>query len=193
MKKILAICAIEEERVPINFPDCEVLTIVTGIGKVRSAIAVTRALIEYQPDLVISIGTVGTFDFHVGDILVCTRFIDRDYAKLQNLPGIVYKGETAVMDFIKHFKSFVNGEWVDRQDYVISTGDNFVTQGESLGADVVDMESFAVFQVCQTESIPFFGVKYVTDVIGKNSIKDWESKLADSRKALTEYFKRLDL
>ena len=51
------------------------------------------------------------------------------------------------------------------------------TAGIGIEGDVVDMESFALAFVCQQMNIPFFSIKYVTDVIGKNSIKEWEDKL----------------
>ena len=34
-------------------------------------------------------------------------------------------------------------------------------------------------------------VKYVTDIIGQNSVKHWEDKLADARKGLGEFFEKL--
>ena len=74
---------------------------------------------------------------------------------------------------------------------LISCGDNFVTEGEGFGADVVDMESFAEYDVCQELGVPFFAIKYVTDVIGQNSMEIWEKRLADSRTALTTYFKNI--
>ena len=52
------------------------------------------------------------------------------------------------------------------------------------------MEAFAQQQVCQEEHVPFVSVKYVTDIIGQNSVKVWADKLADARSALTGYFKR---
>lgn len=47
-------------------------------------------------------------------------------------------------------------------------------------ADVVDMEAYAQAGPAQAKGIPFIAIKYVTDVIGQNSIKHWEDKLADA-------------
>ena len=55
--------------------------------------------------------------------------------------------------------------------------------------DVVDMEAYAQAQVCRELGIPFLAVKYVTDIVGQNSVKHWEDKLADARRDLTAYFK----
>jgi adenosylhomocysteine nucleosidase len=34
-------------------------------------------------------------------------------------------------------------------------------------------------------------VKYVTDVIGQNSVKHWEDKLAEARQGLSNFFEGL--
>lgn len=45
--------------------------------------------------------------------------------------------------------------------------------------------------VCRAKNVPFISVKYVTDIIGQNSVKHWEDKLADARKGLGEFFEKL--
>ena len=37
-------------------------------------------------------------------------------------------------------------------------------------------------------ALAFISVKYVTDIIGQNSVKHWEDKLADARQGLSHYF-----
>ncbi|KAA3981204.1 nucleosidase, partial [Bacteroides ovatus] len=51
-----------------------------------------------------------------------------------------------------------------------------------------DMEAYAQAFVCRSKEIPFISVKYVTDIIGQNSVKHWEDKLADARQGLSHYF-----
>ncbi len=43
----------------------------------------------------------------------------------------------------------------------------------------------------EIDSMDLFSVKYVTDIIGQNSVKHWEDKLADARKGLGEFFEKL--
>ena len=57
-----------------------------------------------------------------------------------------------------------------------------------VSGDVVDMEAYAQAFVCRSKEIPFISVKYVTDIIGQNSVKHWEDKLADARQGLSHYF-----
>ena len=50
------------------------------------------------------------------------------------------------------------------------------------------MEAYAEAEVCKSMNIPFVSVKYVTDVIGQNSVEDWASKLSDARTGLRRFF-----
>ena len=57
--------------------------------------------------------------------------------------------------------------------------------------DVVDMEAFAQAFVCRAKNVPFIAVKYVTDIIGQNSVKHWEDKLADARMGVGQFFEQI--
>lgn len=191
LMKVLIIFALQREVVDISLPECEVTTVVSGVGKARSAMALTRSILENRPDIVISVGTAGTFHHQVGDIIVCRHVIDRDYYKAKDVLELPCEGTTPELPFIKRFPSVIEGKTIFKSDFMVSCGDNFVTEGEGFGADVVDMESFAEYDVCQELGVPFFAIKYVTDVIGQNSMDIWEKRLADSRTALTAYFKNI--
>lgn len=186
MKKILMAFALPEEAISVNVPGWELIPVVTGIGKACAAIAVTKAVLKYRPDVVACIGSAGTQHHVVGDIIVSTHFVDRDFAVTQ-LPGIVYDYRSD-NEYAQAFPSIIGGDVVWQGDFIVNTGDDFVTSELSVGADVVDMECFAEFLACKSEHTPFFAVKYVTDVIGKNSVKEWTDKLEDSRVALSDYF-----
>ena len=74
---------------------------------------------------------------------------------------------------------------------ICNTGDTFLTELLDVKGDVVDMEAFAQAFVCRAKNVPFIAVKYVTDIIGQNSVKHWEDKLADARKGLGEFFEQI--
>ncbi len=185
MKKIVVTFALKAEFTPLAWGNCEIKYIFTGIGKAKAAMMLTKAIIEEDPDLVLNIGTSGTLNHQVGDIFVCNRFIDRDFLAVQ-LPGVEYEisFEEALAE-----EDFIKG-WISESAYlgVCNTGDSFVTEAESIHGDVVDMEAFAQAIVCKELNKPFIAVKYVTDVIGENSVKHWEDKLADAREGLAHWF-----
>lgn len=186
-KKILVTFAVEEERFPLHLDGAEVVEIVTGVGKTLAATAVALAIVEHQPDLVLNVGTVGTYRHQVGDILVSRHFVDRD---MQKLPMDILKKEIDMGDMSWGWElcSAIDGQQSGHA-VVINTGDNFVTDAsEDLGCDAVDMEAFAEAWVCRQTARPFLSVKYVTDVLGRNSIAAWEEKLAHARRDLEAYF-----
>ncbi len=191
--KILIVFASKNEIFDIKFPGHEVITILSGVGKARSAMMVMKGLLEHKPDIVISVGTAGTFTHEVGDILVCRHFIDRDFYKVYESLQLECDITVPESPFIRKFHSILKGQQTDRTDFTDSCGDNFVTAGESLGADIVDMESFAELQACREMKVPFFAIKYVTDVIGQNSLEIWEARLAEAREKMKKYFQELDI
>lgn len=186
MTKILLTYAVNDEHIKFECPKYEIKYICTGIGKVKAAVRLLNAFHTEHPDLVVNIGTAGTLHHQVGDIFVCYEFIDRDFQKVQ-LPGVDYKQNTT--DLFEDKKGYLS--W--GPSGICNTGDSFLTEVTNMQGDVFDMEAYAQAWVCKEKKIPFLSVKYVTDIIGQNSIKHWENKLADARRALKKFVeKKLD-
>lgn len=182
---VLVAFALEEERVPVGrIAGMDVVTVVTGVGKVSAAMNLTRAVLEYAPALVINVGTAGTLTHEVGDILVCRHFVDR------NLLGLKIHGVCAEISVepspLFTPESRVGGQWC-ADDFTANTGDNFVTAADDLYGDAIDMEAFACAAVCEKFGLPFLSVKYITDIVGCNSVKQWSDKLADARRELNAF------
>lgn len=181
--KILLVYAIPEEKIEVNIPNAEVVYVETGMGKVNASMRLMRAICEHHPDMVINFGTAGTLNHKVGDIIVCNRFIDRDLRKV-TIDGVISEIEFDCRD--------VACRVLTNRDIVYgtcNTGDSFITEGADIEGDVIDMEAYAEAEVCREMNIPFVSVKYVTDVVGQNSVKDWYGKIADSREALSAFFR----
>ena len=186
MKKILVTYAVQGEFSEIKWEDAQVYYIRTGIGKVKSAYYLTEVLSQFQPDLVLNMGTAGTVNHKVGDIFVCQKFIDRDMHKLEGL-GLDF--ELATSELLEE-KGYCQN-WKGLKG-VCNTGDSFMTEVSDFEGDVVDMEAYAQAFVCNAKKIPFISVKYVTDIIGQNSVKHWEDKLVDARNGLSHFFNVLN-
>lgn len=184
-KNVLITYAVEQEYTALQAHGHSVTYLQTGIGKTQSAHALTKRILEARPDLVLNIGTAGTHAHAVGDIFVANRFVDRDFQAIR-LQGLPFEIEGLL--FFEAFPRLKT--WIDHYERLglCSTGDSFVTQASSHYGDVVDMEAYAQAYVCRDFAIPFLSVKYVTDVIGQNSVQHWENKLADARKGLGAWF-----
>lgn len=180
MLKVLITYAVQGEFVEINWPDVETYYIRTGIGKVKSVFHLTEAINQVQPDLVLNLGTVGTVNHEVGTILVCREFVDRDMQKLTDL-GMEWEIKSTELLEDKGYCM----HWTETG--VCNTGDSFLTELTHVTGDVVDMEAYAQAFVCRAKEVPFISVKYVTDVIGQNSVKHWEDKLTEARTGLSHF------
>lgn len=174
--------AIKEEMFGIDMPNVRVIT--TGVGKANAAYRLCKAVATRKPSLVINIGTAGARGFDVGDIIASTKFIDRDLMPL-SINGVVSEIETSCGVSLP---SIVTGQQTSLPNVIVSTGDDFVTGETEFTGSIVDMEAFALATVCHNENIPFVAVKYITDIIGMNSIEHWNSKLAGARSGLAAYF-----
>ena len=187
MKKILVVHAIALEQFPVQIPGAEVKTVLSGIGKTNAAMNMMKALIEFQPDYVLNIGSSGTLNHNVGDIIVSHHFVDRDLERMK-LFGLEYDITTDCPKGV-NVKSMISGVEVS-EDFIVNTGDDFVTAGADITGDAVDMEVFAEAMACRQMNVPMLSIKYVTDVVGKNSVEAWEEKLADAREGLEAFMNK---
>lgn len=184
MQKVLLVHALKDEKVAIKkngftFYDC-----ITGVGKVNAAIAVQQAIYKYKPHWVLNVGTCGALHHSVGSIHTCRTFVDRDMEKL------VAFGLNCRHDFITETTNHTHlTKW--NFTSVCNSGDAFLTSSDGTG-DVFDMEAFAIAQVCKTFQLPFASIKFVTDIIGQNSVKHWEEKLSEAQEALQHFVNELE-
>jgi len=184
--KILLAHALTEECGNIVLQGHDCCFCQTGIGKVQAALTVEAALLDTKPELVINLGSAGALHHQIGDILLCTRFIDRDLKKVA-IPGVCDELDfTAALTSAGWFVDYTLG-------HTVSTGDSFVTSEADLdtSVDVVDMEAFAIAAACHRHTIPFLSVKFVTDTVGKNSLEAWAEKLSHANQGLEAFMNAL--
>ena len=188
---ILIVCALEEETVG-QLDDWNVLY--TGVGKVNATYKLTQKFGKfgsYIPyDLIINYGTAGSRRSPIGELVDCTKFIQRDM-------------DVTGLGFMKHQTPYENpNAMVIRyrteppsplfnpigKNYTCGTGDSFVESLEKgdNNIDVFDMESYALAKVCRYYKVPFISFKYITDGANESSPKDWEKNLADGIKEFKE-------
>ena len=180
----LIVCALEQETVG-QLEDYDVLY--TGVGKVNATYKLTQKFGKfgsYIPyDLIINYGTAGSRKSPIGELVDCTKFIQRDM-------------DVRGLGFMKHQTPFEspNGMVIlyrteppsplfnpIGKNYTCGTGDSFVEsleKGDS-NIDVFDMEAYALAKVCRYYKVPFISFKYITDNANEHSPKDWEENLAD--------------
>ena len=192
-KGTLIVCALEVETQG-QLEDCDVLY--TGVGKVNATHKLTQKFGKYGSyisyDLVINYGTAGSRKLSIGELVDCTKFIQRDM-------------DVTGLGFMKHQTPYESpNDMVIRyvteppspvfnpigKNYTCGTGDSFVEsleKGDS-NIDVFDMEAYALAKVCRYYEVPFISFKYITDGANESSPKDWEDNLKDG---ITEFKEKI--
>ena len=166
---VLIVCALEQETQGQldNYFDDERQILYTGVGKVNATLKLTQRLhsshLHYMPkmpELVINYGTAGSRKIKKGQLVDCTKFIQRDM-------------DVTGLGFMKHQTPYESpNEMVVRstsefnpigKNYTCGTGDSFVEnieKGDS-NIDVFDMESYALAKVCYHYYISFISLLIV--------------------------------
>ncbi|MCF8610131.1 nucleosidase [Gordonia sp. HY285] len=151
--------------------------LVTGIGKVRAAMAVTRRLERGDYTRVINIGTAGALHDHHSGLFVPSAVVEHDISAAA-LTAIGY-------DTVDRW------EFDDGDGSVLATGDTFVTDPARRAqlaerADLVDMEGAAIAQVCAHYRIPLTLVKAVSDQ-ADDSAMEWPQVVDAAARQLADW------
>jgi len=180
----LLVVALAEEAAALDdtFP-----VLVTGVGKLRAATAVTGLLLQAgAPSVVINIGTAGALRPGFTGIHEVASVLQHDFddATFYDLLG-------------QHFGApLLLG---DTRDYdaplpspVLATGDHFIAGGRERAAlakraDLVDMEGYAVVAACRGLRVPVRVVKLVSDDADEDAATTWVDSLADHAHTLAAW------
>lgn len=151
--------------------------LMTGVGPVEAAVAVTRALAEARPlpRLVVSLGSAGS-----RRLAQCAVFqaISVSYRDMDASPLGFAKGQTPFLDQapVQDLAPMVPG----LMGASLSTGANIVSGAtyDGIDADMVDMETFAVLRACQTFGVPLVALRGISDGAAElGHVDDWTQYL----------------
>ena len=160
----------------------------SGIGKVNAARTAQALIDNFKVDYVINIGIAGSLNslLDIGDVVIAKKVIQHDFdiTAFGHSKGYI----TGVGDFLQSnpdlVEEFTNSlESTPEKNYkikvgIIATGDIFCTESwmkdkirAKFNADVEDMESAAIAQVCYLSETPFIAVKSISNTPkGENAI-----------------------
>ena len=175
-KKTLIVCALEVETAG-QLEDYNVLY--TGVGKVNATLKLTQKFGKYGSyipyDLVINYGTAGSRKYKKGELVDCTKFIQRD----MDVTGLGFqRGETP---FEKKPPLVIETESLFNpigKNATCGSGDSFVEDRSQYYGEVVDMEAYALSKVCYHYQIPFISFKYISDGADDNANDDWDENVS---------------
>lgn len=154
--------------------------LMTGVGPVEAAIVVTQALAERRlagtlPALVVSLGSAGSATLEQTGVYQATSvsYRDMDASPLGFEPGVTpFLGLPAVLPL----GPFVPG--IARA--TLSTGGNIISGAtyQSIDADMVEMETYAVLRACLRFGLPLIALRGISDGHAEiGQLADWTQYL----------------
>lgn len=150
--------------------------LMTGVGPVEAAIAVTHALSTAReggalPNLVVSLGSAGSRVLEQCGVFQASSVSYRDMdASALGFP----KGQTPLLDLPAELplSPMIPGLTPAR----LSTGANVVSGAayDAIDADMVDMETFAVLRACHAFGVPLIAIRGISDGAAElGHVNDW--------------------
>ncbi|GAA2075850.1 nucleoside phosphorylase [Microbacterium hatanonis] len=141
--------------------------LLTGVGKVPAAYALTRALATNTYDEIVVVGTAGA--------------IDPDLESGVHEIGAALQHDVKGLDgIIGHHVWLPERVELAADGIVIATGDHFIDDADavvairSLGARMVDMESYALVWVAQQFDVPIRILRAVSDRAQDGATEEWD-------------------
>jgi adenosylhomocysteine nucleosidase len=183
MKNSLVVIVALEDEFDSSLLSSHIPVIYSGIGKVNATIATFKAILEYQPSLIINYGTVGKITPNISGLISIGTVIQRDMIAEPLAP----RGSVPFSSKPNQHKSILGG-------HICGTGDSFVTQRDDWLSqnriDVVDMELFAIATVAYEHQIDWLSYKFISDEANESSVKDWSKQVSLGQQLFLE---KLDL
>ncbi len=149
------------------FKNKDIHLLITGVGKVKAAIAVTHLLSYYPPspvDFLVNVGLCGTsnLELKIGTPILCNKIIDRD-TNHSYYPDMLFN-HPFIERSVKTYSKIIN------------------RRGDSIG-ELVDMEAVGIYQAASTFFQPhqlifikvisdYLEAKAITQSTATNLIKD---------------------
>ena len=148
--------------------------LITGVGPVEAASATSEALSRLQgegalPQLVFSLGSAGSRNLEHAEVyqLASVSYRDMDCSPLGFPRGVVPFLEEPSVILIPYQISGIKSA-------SIATGASIVSGSmyDAIEADMVDMESYAVYRAAKRFNVPMIGMRGITD--GKSELSRYE-------------------
>lgn len=157
----------------------DVDTVFTGVGKLHSAFNLMKRIHQKKPGLIINLGSAGSNTFSRGEVVCCTRFVQRDmdvtalgFEKYQT----PFSDEPVILDYGYQLSSLPQG--------TCGSGDTFEVDHRVTQYDVIDMEAYTLAWLAKQEQIPFLCLKYISDGADGKAAEHWQVAVQHAAHAL---------
>ena len=190
-------CEIGKDVYEGNFNNKKVVLIISGIGKVNSALSTQYLIDNYKPDYVLNFGTTGAIDknMQVGDVYIVKQAMQYDF----DLSEIDDCEVGYMQDYDTKFYT-CNNKFLNEKNAigVLATADRFSNNVKEIeflieqGCNLKDMEGGAIFQVCRANNVELLMIKSVSDVYGQGTMTEQYLKnVKIASQKLIEYLEKI--
>lgn len=167
----------------VALADRTIVIAISGIGKVNATLAASRLVLTHHAEMLFVVGTAGALGDRHGAFLL-TEAIQIDYGARRSDGFAHYRaGDWPIGDAAElHFAAMAIDSPLPCAR--IATGDAFVECAthaaylhDTLGCDLIDMETGAVAQAAAALGVPWAGIKATTDGADGGSAGDFTANL----------------
>lgn len=182
MENILIICAMEKEAKSIaerlklikkeeNLYEKENITLlISGIGKQRTAICLTKYLCKYEkPSKIVNIGYAGSTDIPVGKWVNITRSYNYEW----EIPG---EEKYSMLECGNQKLEVLKNEEVEKVECY--SAECFVVETDIEEHVAFDMELHSIAILCDEYEIPLYSLKKISDNL---DIKDYYENISEEK------------
>jgi adenosylhomocysteine nucleosidase len=175
----LLVVALDEEAQHLHVSEWPVL--VTGVGKVCAASALSAVLARQRPSRLINLGTAGALRDDLHGTQVVGRVVQHDFND-EAIYGLTGQRFGAEID-------------LGGTGPVLASGDLFVDGAAERArlatvADLVDMEGYAVAKVARDFGLDVTLVKQISDRAGEGAGRTWREAVDECAEQLGEWLRR---
>jgi adenosylhomocysteine nucleosidase len=178
LQDALFVFALESEAAE-EFTGCN--TLITGIGKVSATYALTKYIAQHKPAMIINLGSAGSNTFSKGEVVCCTKFIQRDM-DVRGLGFQLYETPLSGIDPLLQYGLQIDG----LPQGICGTGDSFEMNHAVTDYTVAEMEAYPLALIAQKENIPFLCLKYISDGADGSAADDWNELVHKAAVAFRE-------
>lgn len=172
--------------------DVEVVTAVSGVGKVFAAVCTQTIILHYTPSLIINIGVAGSLveSLKIGDIAIASSVVQYDMDPtafgdpLGLIAGINIVNIPADTKLTEKIEQYAAKLGIKTKIGVIASGDQFLSDADKkqgirqkFDAIACEMEGASIGQVCYINKVSFSVVRAISDEADDYSISDYSKFL----------------
>lgn len=176
------------------FSSNSVQFLVTGIGMLSTAIALTKLVLQQQPDVVIQAGIAGCFntEMSLGRVFVVNSEIIGDLGvnengewqdvfdlKLVDSNSIPFTNKQILNPYLSKLNTLALDEVPAITVNEISTNQQRIKQLQAKYNPIIEsMEGAALHYVCTDLKVPFLQLRSISNYIGERDKSKWQMKEA---------------